>query len=126
MSNSSIWPIDRPLLGAATQGQSGTGSDGNEGALHIPKRSSITGASPSDCLVFYLGHLLGKSYLSTEMQSVYSTAPADRAISEFKKWILEKHKHIQWLSVSCKISLKVWCYIYFMKPSVIQGTWMSF
>ena len=28
----------------------------------------------------YLGHLLGGSYLSAEMQSVYSTAPADKAL----------------------------------------------
>ena len=40
---------------------------------------SITGASPSDSFVSYLGHLLGESYHSTEMQSVYSTAQADLA-----------------------------------------------
>ena len=28
MSNSSIWPIDRTLLGTTTQSQSGPGSDG--------------------------------------------------------------------------------------------------
>ena len=46
---SSIWPID--LLGATTPGQSGTGSDLNEGVLRIPQSSSITIASPSDCIV---------------------------------------------------------------------------
>ena len=50
---SSIWPIDRTLSGATTPGQSGPGSNGNEGVLHIPQCSSITGASPSDCLVSY-------------------------------------------------------------------------
>ena len=35
MSNSSIWPIDRTLSGATTQGQSRPGSDENEGVLHI-------------------------------------------------------------------------------------------
>ena len=41
---------------------------------------NITGASPSDCLVLYPRHSLGaKSYLSTEVQSVYSTTPADWA-----------------------------------------------
>ena len=48
---SSIWPIDRTLSGATTPGQSGPGSDGNKGVLHIPQSSSITGTSPSDCLV---------------------------------------------------------------------------
>ena len=35
MSNSSIWPIDETLSMATTPGQSGPGSDGNEGALSI-------------------------------------------------------------------------------------------
>ena len=56
---SSIWPIDRTLSGATTQGQSGPGSDGNEGMLCIPQSSSIIGTSPSDCLVAYPGHSLG-------------------------------------------------------------------
>ena len=47
----SIWPIDRTLLGATTQGQNGPGSDG------------ITGASSSNCLVSYLGHSLGGSLI---------------------------------------------------------------
>ena len=44
--------------------------------LRIPQSSSITGASPSDCLVSYPGHLLGEIYPSAEMQFLYSTAPA--------------------------------------------------
>ena len=35
MSNSSIWPIDRTLSGAAASWQSGPGSDDNEGVLRI-------------------------------------------------------------------------------------------
>ena len=58
MSNSSIWPINRTLSGATTLGQSGLGSNGNNGILNIPQNSSITGASPSDCLMSYPGHLL--------------------------------------------------------------------
>ena len=57
MSNSSIWSIERALSGATIPGQSGPGSDDNEGVLHIPQ-SSRTGALPSDCLVFYPGHML--------------------------------------------------------------------
>ena len=63
MQFSSIWPIDRAvcenwthwsgstLSGATSLAQSGPGSDDNEGVPHIPQSSSITGTSPSDCLV---------------------------------------------------------------------------
>ena len=79
MSNSSIWPIDMTLLIATTPGQSGPGSDGNEGVLCIPRNSSITGALSSDYLMSYTGHSLTDSYPSVERQSVYSTAPVDWA-----------------------------------------------
>ena len=46
------------LSGAITLGQSGPGSNGDEGVLHIPKKFSITETSPSDSLVSYAGHLL--------------------------------------------------------------------
>ena len=49
------------------------GANGNEAVLHIPQGSSITEASPSDCLVSYPGLSLGEYYPSAEMQSVYST-----------------------------------------------------
>ena len=104
MSNLSIWPIDRTLSGIISPGQSGPGSNGNEGVLDIIQ-SSRAGASPSDCLgsypgrswmgggrlrfrrdvsgVFYSlirqGHSLRESYSVAEMQLVYSTAPADWA-----------------------------------------------
>ena len=50
---SSILPIDRTLSGATTLSQSGPGSNSNEGVLRIPKISSITKTSPSDCSVSY-------------------------------------------------------------------------
>ena len=59
---SSIWPIDRTLSGSATPGQREPKSDGNKGVLCIPQSYSITGTSPSDCLVSYPGHSLGDSY----------------------------------------------------------------
>ena len=73
--------MDRALSGATIPGQSGPGSDGNEGVLCILQSFSITGTSSSDCLVSYPG-LLSEwgSYPSAEVQSVYSTAPADWAI----------------------------------------------
>ena len=79
MHFTSIWPIDGTLSGATTPVQSKPGSNGNEGVLCIPQSSSITGTSPSDCLVSYPEHLLGGgSYPSVELQSVYSSALADR------------------------------------------------
>ena len=50
------WPIDKTLSGATTPGQSGPGSNGNEGVHCIPQSFSITGTSPSDGLVSYTGH----------------------------------------------------------------------
>ena len=104
MSNSSIWPIDRTLLGATTPGQSGPGSNGNERQLHISQSSSITKASLSDCLESYLGHLLGETYPSAEMQLVYSAALANWSVQHpgnVKQIRLDYHCYItrklQWL-----------------------------
>ena len=54
----SIQPIDRARSGATIPGQTGPGSNGNEGVLRISQSSSINGTSPSDCLVSILGHSL--------------------------------------------------------------------
>ena len=67
-----------PVRRYHSPGQSGPESNGNEGVLYIPQISKV-GALPSDCLMSYPGHSLGDSYPSAEMQSVYSTAPADWA-----------------------------------------------
>ena len=40
------------------------------GVLHIPQNSSITGTSPSDCLVSYPGHSLGWFYPSAEINQL--------------------------------------------------------
>ena len=55
---SSIWPIDRTLLGATTLGKSEPESDGNKSVLCIPQNASITEATPSSCFVSYTGHSL--------------------------------------------------------------------
>ena len=62
--------MNKTLSGATIPSLSGPGSGGNEGVLRIPQSSSITGISPSDCLVPYPGHSLwvGGSYFSAEMQ----------------------------------------------------------
>ena len=68
MQLNSISLIDRTLSRATIPSQSGPGSDGNKGLLCILQGSSITGTSPTDCLLLYSGNSL---------QLVYSTAPAD-------------------------------------------------
>ena len=75
------------LPGASSPSQSGPGSNSNEGVIHIPQNSSITGASPSDCLVSYQGEFAksvrgrGSYPPLAKMQSMYSTPPADLAES---------------------------------------------
>ena len=130
MSNSSIWPIDRTLSGATTLGQSGPGSDDNEGVLHIPQNSSITGTSPSDCLVSHPENL---SYSSAEMQSVYSTGPADWAVKNWnltikisiaKNGITLSCKHINFLlcTVRKRNYLSIWIIIYNIYPLALMAT----
>ena len=79
MPKSSIWLIDRTLSGATTPGQKGPGNDSNEDVLRIPQSLGNAGTSPSDCLVSYPRNSFGECYPSSEMQSVYSAAPAHRA-----------------------------------------------
>ena len=80
MLNSSIWNIDKTLSGATKLGQSGPESNGDEGVLCIPQSSNITRALLSDCLVSYLGDLLGGVLTPAEIHLVYSTTPADWAV----------------------------------------------
>ena len=76
MSNNSIWPIDTILSGATTPSQSGPGSNGNEGVVHIPQSSSIPGASSSDCLMSYPGHLVeGGGFTPLQRCSRYILQP---------------------------------------------------
>ena len=61
---SSIRSIDATLTDITRLGQSGPGSNGNEGVLHIPQ-SSRTEAFPSDGSVSHPGHLLGRVGLTS-------------------------------------------------------------
>ena len=63
--------------GATIPGQIGPGSDGIEGVPAFSKAPVLSGASASDYSVSLTGLSLGRSYLFAEIQSVYSTAPAD-------------------------------------------------
>ena len=47
---SSLWPINRTLSDATTQGQSRLRSDSDEGVLRIPQPPCIAGTSSSFCL----------------------------------------------------------------------------
>ena len=58
------------------QDKSRPGFNGNKEVLHIPQIHKV-GVSSSNGLMSYPGHSLGVSYSSAEMQSEYSTAPAD-------------------------------------------------
>ena len=72
-----FYHFDLPQSGVTTTGQSESESNGNEEVLHIPQNFSNSAVSLSDCLVFYSGHSLGESNSCAEMQSMYSTAPAN-------------------------------------------------
>ena len=65
MSKSSVCPINRTLSGAITLGHSGPRSDVNKRVLCVSQSSSITRASPSDCLVLYTGHS-GESFSTAQ------------------------------------------------------------
>ena len=85
MQFSSIQPIDRVLSGATTLGQSGPGNDSNEGVLCIPQSSSITGTSPSDCLVSYTRTLIEGGVLPLCRETVgvfYSPSRLNKKIVE--------------------------------------------
>ena len=132
MHFSSIWPVDRTLSDAATPGQSGPENNSNEGVHSIPQSSRVTGTSASDCLVPYPGHsLAGGSYLSAEIQSVYSTAPADWANINLAnnsrlivRYSLKEHSFIflnkKWsLSTELKFFLMIW----FVDHLMLSNPW---
>ena len=71
------------LSGATTLGQSGPGSDGNEGVQCIPQSSCNTGTSPSDCLATCPGHSLGVLSLCRDAVGVlYSTSQLGKVMLE--------------------------------------------
>ena len=57
--NQTNQPIDRALSSTTILGKIDLGAMAMKRALRISQSSSITGTSPSDCLVSYLGHSLG-------------------------------------------------------------------
>ena len=79
------------LSGATTPGQGEPGNDSNEGVHRISQRPSITGTSPSDCLVSYIQDTLagGGSPLSREAVSVlYSPSQQGKLTTVYKLFVL--------------------------------------
>ena len=71
--------MDRTLSGDTTPGQSEPWSDGKlKGSLHSPKLQHYRNLAIRSFSVVP-GHSIRVSYASAEMQSVYSTVPADWA-----------------------------------------------
>ena len=75
MKNGFIWHIGRNLSGATSPGQIDPGSDGNEDVLCISLSSSVTGASISDSLMSYTGHLLGGGLTCLQRSNRYILQP---------------------------------------------------
>ena len=75
---SSIWPIHRTLLGSTTPGQSEPGRDNNERVLRKPKAPALLELH-HQIISCHNQDTRGEwgGYFYEEMQSVYSTSPAD-------------------------------------------------
>ena len=105
MSNRSIWPIDRTLSDATTPDQRGSERNGNEGVLCITQNSSITGASPSNCLVTYPGHSwVGVLPLSRDAVSVFysrSQLGYSSSFDRYPSWLV--HWHVTYCFTPCVI-----------------------
>ena len=84
------------LTSTTTPAQSGPGTNGNQGVLDIAQSSNITGASPSNYLVSYLGQSLGVAYSSAEMQSLNYAASADWVNEDTRKKSVCGSSNISW------------------------------
>ena len=69
------------LSGATTPGQSGPGSNSNEGVLRIPQSPSISGTSPSDCLVSFAIYFV----YATEELSFLGIFSSSRCLNDIYK-----------------------------------------
>ena len=77
MLKSSSWPIDQTLSSATSLSKSGPGSDGNEDLLNISRPPALLDPHHQIFSVIFRTRFGGESHLSSDMQSVYSTAPAN-------------------------------------------------
>ena len=80
--------MDRTLQGATSPEETGPGSNGNQGELHIPQISKA-GASPSDGLIPYPEHSMGSgvSLLCRDAVGVfYSPSWLGLSFVEVERW----------------------------------------
>ena len=78
-----MWPIERTLSGATTPDQSGSGSNDNEGILHIfPKVHQI--------VYCFIQDTRWEVLPSAQMQLVYSTTLADWAVLDYATLCINK------------------------------------
>ena len=101
---SSIWLIDETLTGTTNPGKSWSGSNANEGVLHLPQ-SSRTRASPSDGLVSYHDTLIGGMFLICRdaISIFYSTSyltSQDFSISKIIIIMLCRYHGYPWTSLA--------------------------
>ena len=92
----SIWARDMTLSGATTAGQSGSGSNSNEGVFYTPPQISKAEAQPSDGFMSYPEYLLGEG------------------LTLLQRWILQPQ--LTGLSLSLSFSLCLSIYIYVTVP----------
>ena len=105
MSNSSIRPIDRTLLGASTLGLSGLGSNENEGVLRILQTSCITRASPLYCLVSLTGHSLGGGLNPLQRCSRCILQPQQTGLSLF---IMQQKLTLSFVLLKAQLRILFW------------------
>ena len=129
--SSSICTIDRTYQ-VLSPGQSGSGSDGKKGVFCIPQSYSFPGAWSWDCSASYTGPILGESYPSAEMQSVYSAIQVDWAITRWvsltplqrcNRCILRpkstRPSLVGWVLTLCRDAVGVFCWPLFSRLSNI-------
>ena len=119
MSNSSIRPIDRILSGSAPSRPEWTWEQWQwRGILHSPKLQHYLSLNIQLFSVI-LGHSLGKSNPSAEIQSVYSTTSGDWAsvqMNKFIQWLLCKQLL---LPTKHSSDLRLWILVWFRGWSII-------
>ena len=93
-----IWPINMTMSAATTPGPEWIlGAMAIKGIFHIPQSSSVTGTSPSDCLVSYQGHTFGGGRVLTFLQRcsrsiLQPQPPVDKAlVYVLNKWNYLSH-----------------------------------
>ena len=88
MLNSFIRPLDKTLSGATTPRLSERGSDGNEGVMWNSSKLQHYWCLNIWLFIVIYRTIVGESYSSAEIQSVYSAAPAEWTTHIMSKEIL--------------------------------------